>query len=352
MKFWRMLAVVTGVYFTILFTQSRAERLDVIAQLKAAQLEQVISDYYYQLYLLSTRDTIESALSAKRAGNVSYSVTNSATDTIFQLLQSSDYLNAAKLYDQDLNSVCTVANNETATNITSDDVLNQLFVLELNKTSLPNGLMDHGSYLYGPIQANGSSFISMTLPVYTNTSVLISTPSLGGYLSMIINIDSMQSITNSTSSSYYTGVEILKSNHALNNWTDIQSFSYVFDTQNYSRPDEAFPLDVYQPADDTWGWSQTTGHYTSVRKPDGQKVALGYSKLSLSYADWLVTVEQTRSKFMSPTIKLTKIMVGVCFGIALVLVILTFPLAHYGVRPIIDLQRATEEITRRRGLKN
>ncbi|ODV82833.1 hypothetical protein CANARDRAFT_30550 [[Candida] arabinofermentans NRRL YB-2248] len=348
-----VLAVVTGVYFTSVFTQSRVERLQVIAQLKASQIQQSFIYYYYQCYLLSTRDTIETALSFRRAGNTSSTVVSNAISTIEQTVYSSVMFNEATLYDLDLNVFAKVTNDDASANI-STSILNDLYVLSYdNDTGLPDGLISNGGYIMGPLQSFDSYFMSLTLPVYTNNSVLISTPTLSGYLSVIVNVDSMESTTNTTSSSDYSYVDLITPAHPLDNLTDIFGFYYVFKPEIDISDDEAerlYNLSEYPPTIEVYEKDKSLGHYTDLTNPFGRKVSVGYSVVDIPFANWMVTVEQTRGKFMGPTLRLVKIITGVCIGIAAFMCIVTFPLAHYGVRPIIKLQKATEQITERRGL--
>ncbi|KAG7926753.1 hypothetical protein KL925_003038 [Ogataea polymorpha] len=341
-----VLAVVSGLYFTSVFTSARVEKLQVVAELKAAQIKQSFIYYYYQIYFLSTRDTLEDALSYRKAGNTSDSITAEAINTIEQTLDSSASLNAARLYDIKLSLIANVSNSEASAKIAAGP-LESLYILGHNDSSeVTDQLAKQKGYVAGPIYYNTTYFMSLTLPVYTNSSVLLSTPNLSGYISVIINVDSVKDVTDVASTDDYAGIYCLKPLNTTGSATLTDTYSYVF-----GPTDDEYNISSYPPAEAVFVQNKDIGHYTDMRNPFGERVSVGYSKVDFTYADWMITVEQSRGKFMGPTVKLTKLIVGVCIGIAAFMCFVTFPLAHYGVRPILKLQKATEQVTEGRGLR-
>ncbi|KAG7858654.1 hypothetical protein KL939_002776 [Ogataea angusta] len=327
-------------------SQLRFEKLQVVAELKAAQIKQSFIYYYYQIYFLSTRDTLEDALSYRKAGNTSNSVTADAIKTIEQTLDSSASLNAARLYDIDLSLIANVSNSEASARIAADS-LERLYILGHNSSAeVTDQLAKQAGYVAGPIYYNTTYFMSLTLPVYTNSSVLLSTPNLSGYISVIVNVDSVKDVTETASTDDYAGIYCLKPHNTTGNATLTDTYSYVF-----GPSDSEYNISSYPPAEAVYIQNKDIGHYTDMRNPFGERVSVGYAKVDLTYADWMISVEQSRGKFMGPTVKLTKLIVGVCIGIAAFMCFVTFPLAHYGVRPILKLQKATEQVTEGRGLR-
>ncbi|OWB62182.1 hypothetical protein B5S32_g3412 [[Candida] boidinii] len=362
-----ILAVVTGVYFTDSLTESRAERLEVIAQLKSLQTAQLYSYLYYQIYFLASRDTVQNALTYRKAGNTSSNLASSAVSTMQQLLDSSGTFKDARLYDLSLDTVgeATAAPDPTVANVT-EAVVNALYPFTdntLNTTEVLSRISDTGGFIAGPVPQEENYFMSITVPVYANSSVLITTPNLSGYLTVIMNASTIEAVTNTSYTTDVTLISLYKP--VYSNVNDaILGFSYVFESQyvedksnDYNSSQNFVEYDVYalesfEPCYAAFVENKTVGSFTHISDQGGKSVALGYSTVDVLFDTWLVTVEQDSSTFMGPTYKLTKIIVGVVVGISVALCLLTFPLAHYFVRPIIRLQNATEDITRGRGLKN
>ncbi|OWB66868.1 hypothetical protein B5S30_g2214 [[Candida] boidinii] len=359
-----ILAVVTGVYFTESLTESRAERLEVIAQLKSVQTAQLYSYLYYQIYFLASRDTVQNALTYRKAGNTSSNLAASAVTTIQQLLDSSGTFRDARLYDLSLDTVgeATAAPDPTVANVTEAvvDALYPFTDTSLNTTTVLSRISDTGGYVAGPVSQEENYFMSITVPVYANSSVLITTPNLSGYLTVIMNASSIEAVTNATYTTDVTSISLYRPVYSNTN-DDILGFSYVFESQymddksvdySYANENDVYALDSFEPCYAAFVENKTVGSFTHITNQDGKSVALGYSTVNVLFDTWLVTVEQDSSTFMGPTYKLTKIIVGVVVGISVAICLATFPLAHYFVRPIIRLQYATEDITRGRGLRN
>jgi len=58
--------------------------------------------------------------------------------------------------------------------------------------------------------------------------------------------------------------------------------------------------------------------------------------------DWVLLLEQSKEEVYQPIVMLRKVLVACVFGSALVVILLTLPLAHYSSRPIRRLRDATE----------
>ncbi|CDK28234.1 unnamed protein product [Kuraishia capsulata CBS 1993] len=352
-----ILAIITGVYFTNNFTKTRSERLEIIAQLKASQMEQSFYYFYYQVYYLSTRETLQDSLLNHKAGNTSSSVTTAAMNTIQQFLDSSDTFAQASLYDLSLEVVGNATNDVLSVNTNVSD---SLYPFSNNKT-FTEVFLDKGGYIKGPTRNDTSYFISLTLPIYTNASVLISTPDLSGYLSMIIDVNSFESVANDTTALEDTEVTMVRpimdyNNESLYdayNHSQPTGFRYIFPPKNEPTDvtEVLFSIYYYLAVLDVFLSGDDVGDMDKVRNPFGQEVAVGYSQVDLMFDTWAVIVEQERGAFLQPVNKLVKIIAGTVIAIAVFMCLVTFPLAHFGVRPIIRLQKATEAITQGRGLK-
>lgn len=85
-----------------------------------------------------------------------------------------------------------------------------------------------------------------------------------------------------------------------------------------------------------------TRAFLSSRNEQGQSVAVGVARPQTTLVDWAVVVEKADSEAFQPIGTLRKILLGCVFGTAGLAIILIFPCAHLGVRPIRRLKIATE----------
>lgn len=351
-----ILAVVCGVYFTSVFTDARISKLQVAAQLKSVQMQQAFESFSYQIQQLSTKPEIQKALSVRKAGNTSEATLDAAKSVMYQTMQNTNGLIDAQLYDLNFKSV-VVTQNPNAKQNASEMMLDALYVLSSNDGgdgTLPDGLLSNGGYLEGPYIENDTYFMSMTVAIYANESILIHESFVTGYLTVIIDAKTLADVAVTKNTSDYSAVNFYIPISTLSNATDLTGFLYAFMSEDMTltQYNTQYQFNSFQPAESVFINGKTVGQNTKIRNPLKQDVSLGYAAVNLGIAKWMVTVEQTRSNFIGPTTKLIKIMVGVCIGLAALMCIITFPLAHYGVRPILELQKATENITQRRGIKS
>lgn len=353
-----VLAIVTGVYFTSVLTDTRVSKLQVVAALKSSQLQQSMVSYYFQVYSLSEKQELQQALTMRKAGNTSSNSLTTVRQTMRQFLEVSSFLTAARLYDLDFELISNVTDPEAQHNVSSYDI-EDLFILEYNTSSsgpsLPNGLLENRGYLEGPVLVDDYYYMSITLPVYSNESILVPEQFLSGYLTVVVDLQSMNSSIGSEKNTEYSSINFIAPTHTYNNLTNYTGFYYAFENEYLEEAgvtsDSVFNISSFKPAQDVFLEGDQVGNYVNLKNPLGMKVSLGFSAVDFGMALWLVTVEQIQSDFESPITKLIKIMVGLCIGLAAIMCLITFPLAHYGVRPILKLQKATEEITDRKGLK-
>lgn len=354
-----ILGIVTGVYFSSNLTHLQSERLELVSNLKSTQVRQAIQYIEYQIYFLSTRDTLASPLESYRAGNYSSSVFDNAESTIGQFLQTSDTFAAAKLYDLSLNEVVNYYNNDS--NIPTP-TLDYLFPLKKNG-SVPSPLSKTGTsavptYITGPI-ANDSSnlegayFMGVTIPVYSNNSIILDEPYVAGYLTVIANTQNIQYSLEDVStvdslSTNYTIIAIAPIYYVGANTSStlsIVGYDLVFPSTgltlspgtpyNVNNSDIA-KLALYEPS----------GSSTNIKNEDGVSVAIGFSQINTdSEFYWSIIVSEKRKSFMSPIKKLQNIIIGVVIGLAVFICLITFPLAVWFIRPITKLKEATEAIT-------
>lgn len=360
-----ILALSTGVYYSTNLSDLRAERLEVISQLKTSQIEQAVDYLFYQVYWLSNKDQLYAPLSSYKAGNFSLDIFALAQSSIDQFLSSSELFSAARLYNLDLRVVAE-GNNEDY--MVSDETQDHLYPLRTNST-IPPALLQSSTassstrYITGPMSnssdANSTYFIGITVPVYANSSIIMNQPSIAGFLTVLAKAQNIQAAVNDTpsvtsynKSSDYTVVVVRpiypKSGdaHRTVEGETATGFQTVFPIAEDSL-DPTKTYNINSSATVREALSKDFGSATRVKSYSGTQLAIGYTQIQIDDTMmWSVIIEQKRSTFLAPVKRLTNIVIGVVIGIGVFMCLITFPLAVWFVHPITKLREATEYITK------
>lgn len=343
-----ILAVSTGVYFTDNYKSLRSERLYMAAQLKSTQIDQNLNYLYYQCYWLSSRDTLQESLADYVAGNKTSANWVDAGNVMQKFLTSSGLFSVATIYDSSFTPVLVTTNNGTGDHV-PQSTLNKLMPLSSNKP-LPSSLQTEG-ILTNPV-LNGSSYLmSMSLPIFANPSIILTDSHVYGYITVVMSADSLKNVFDDTTALEKSNVAIVSA--VYDNNDTLSAYNFVFAPYGVSS----------NILSETFTIKNGTFLSTSLRQGKGgalektkflynKKVAVGYSPCSVTFINWIAVVLQSESVFMEPLTKLTKIISGTVVGIGVFVCLITFPLAHWAVKPIVRLQKATELITEGRGLRS
>ncbi|KAL6678367.1 Histidine kinase osmosensor [Candidozyma auris] len=365
-----ILAVVTGVYYSTNLTNLRAERLEVIAQIKASQIEQTVQYLLYQTYWLSTKDSIAKPLSNYRAGNSSKAVFGDAQYALDSFLSSSEMFASAALYDLNSNIVAESRNNNTKVSSTLESALYAL----TENTTIPSAIQQSSSsvdtryspeldvYITGPLpndtSKNATYFMGITLPVYSNSSIILQTAAVAGYLTVIADADiiklSLEYFRSSGDNKY--SVSLVKAYYENATVAGDGRYATGFELLFPVEGDDMIPNQYYVIDSSPVVKHALVAQEGVVRNADSLdkgKVAAGFATMDIDLQNyWTVMIEQKRSTFQSPVVKLRNIMIGVVIGIGVFMCLITFPLAVWFVAPITRLKNATEAITRSRKEKD
>lgn len=350
-----ILAIVTGVYYSRNLSSLRGDRLQVIAQLKATQVRQSILFVYYQVLGLSQKDAISNPLSSYRAGNESQDMFGIAQSTLDLFVSMSETFALVRLYNLDLSIVAQSQSN--LLNVSSN-VQDALFPL-LTNTTIPSFVAStnasnavQNGYMSGPIR-NTTDLLSMyfmgiTVPVYSNFSIIINRPTVSGYLSVLASAAAVQSAANISGEDYDCIVlrPIYQNASMAGNSEYLVGFESIFPTeQSPLVPNTLYPMNSSQAA--AIALSSNTGLREDVLQMNGPDLAIAFNRIGIDWVSfWSITIEQKRSTFMAPIKRLTDIMIGVVIGTGAFMCLITFGLAVWFIKPITKLKEATEAITR------
>lgn len=86
-----------------------------------------------------------------------------------------------------------------------------------------------------------------------------------------------------------------------------------------------------------------SGSVLRTHNEEDKSVSVGYSIPPTDLVDWIVLVEQSRDEVWEPINKLRGIILACLFGVAGFFLLVSFPLAHWFIRPLLWLRAATEE---------
>ncbi|KAK2625748.1 hypothetical protein QTJ16_005060 [Diplocarpon rosae] len=238
--------------------------------------------------------------------------------------------------------------------------------LPLNETS---------QILLGPVRVNDSyALLSLTLPITDNSNK----SNVLAYMTVVAAATSLISVIESREGLAKTGVALLvgptrrenlfryeqrpsNENYAAN--PDIigeANVKFVFDPpadqsgrhnkylQNRTVFGSSnFSLKSYPAAVDGFASRSLSvnnaGSKLTTRNEQGANVAVGYARPESNLVTWLLIIEQSHAEAWSPIERLRTIVLACVFGTIGLILIVVFPMAHYGVRPIRRLRDATEK---------
>jgi len=239
--------------------------------------------------------------------------------------------------------------------------------------SLGNGSSYNG-VLLGPLVVNSSfALISITTPVrYTGNGFIL------GYMTLVAMAKTLVDVQTSREGLGRTGaVLFVGSTNVWNHFND----SVAASNATWTPPEEEFErqkVHFLLPPPDIPGESSrhehrrfSSGRYdqpfeirqfpivrnvlgrqndepnnaTSIlssTNEQGRTVAVGAARPRTSLVSWAVVVEQDESEAFEPMRKLRTILLGCVFGTLGLVLLITFPIAHWSVKPITRLKMATE----------
>lgn len=340
---------------TTSYTLSMTEdSVSTVAVLKASQVYQQFLLLYYQTSWITSREQVQVALSKYLAGNYSDSNWVSVTELLNNTLHSGNSaVLGVSLYNSNRQRVFSMV-NDTIASINSFD--KELLPLEETSRESRNAtsslLSQTGGILSGPYSTFNSSYgLSITLPVYGNTTILINRPSLTGYATVIVDTVGIQRVVNDTTGLEENGRMVLlgpanfTADGDLSEYAPYRTFRYLLPpTPPTSFPRGIYQIDEYPAVADAFSESGS-GALVDTDMPGSKGISVGYTTLDMSYTTWAVGIELPHSSVYEPIRKIRNIVIGTVFGIAGFIILITVPISYYAVQPIFRLRAATEQTT-------
>ncbi|AMD23006.1 HHR237Wp [Eremothecium sinecaudum] len=343
-----ILGVMTCVYFTMNYDAVIGERLHLSAQLKASQVDTTLSLLYHQCNMLSATEPIKNTLLKYRVVNNRSSVDwTQAEDVLSGYLTTSNTTYAIRLYDSAFNRVLSLTN--TASSI-PDKLLSVLLPLDSNDP-LPSTIHDN-ALLVNPVRNDSMQYLmSISIPVFSTVSIITKSRDIAGYMTVVMSADVIKSMIHEA-----TGLDKSKAllvSRVADPAGNSSSYEVLFPNE---LSNEHPPNGKYQIRSDSFLYDGFNERKGGVRTKGtsflGSKVAVGYSPSSFFLVDWVAIIRQPIDEFSAPVVKLAKILTVTVIAVAVFVCILTFIITNWAVKPIVRLQKATEQIAAGRGLRS
>ena len=113
------------------------------------------------------------------------------------------------------------------------------------------------------------------------------------------------------------------------------------------NPDLPFTMAQYPAVLDAWSKQNhginNAGQIISSTNEEGIKVSVGYAQLSTMLVDWVLIFEQSYDEIIGPINHFRNIVLACVFSVFVAIILVSFPLAHFAVKPIRALRAATQK---------
>ena len=113
------------------------------------------------------------------------------------------------------------------------------------------------------------------------------------------------------------------------------------------NPDLPFTMAQYPAVLDAWSKQNdrinNAGQIISSTNEEGIKVSIGYAQLSTTLVDWVLIFEQSYDEVIGPINHFRNIVLACVFSVFVAIILVSFPLAHFAVKPIRALRAATQK---------
>ncbi|KAF3938726.1 hypothetical protein ABW19_dt0200766 [Dactylella cylindrospora] len=371
----------------------RADRLALVAALKADQVAQAFAILQNSITSVSTRILIQDALNNYYDGDHSPGNWNSTITDIAVALDTQPYLLQAVLWNLNL--------NETFVNVTCGCAVGINGILpeepyiapgyqpngpgyswnghlgfpdelyprasELNNTEnerldifTPATIQQFNFTFQGPVKINETLYLaSYTVPVFDQTRSAAARPLLG-FFTIVADAQILIDLANRQLGLDETGIMLAV---GPNNPTNLWSGENLTDKTVTGDTEFRFVLPAYEKPDifDVSGpmsaWTTVLNVYhngkgsparadLSVKDISDHRFSVGYVLVDVPYVDWGIVIAQSYDEVLSPVIQLRNILLATVFGTLGFVMLLVWPLSHFFVRPITRLSVATQNSKR------
>ncbi|CZT21041.1 related to Two-component system protein B [Ramularia collo-cygni] len=189
-------------------------------------------------------------------------------------------------------------------------------------------LMPGAALLLGPWRVSPSlDLVSISMPISDNNNLDL----VLGYMTVVMDARLIMSVLTSDQGLGDSGSTLLLGPADPSN---------VFSTANSPFNANDFSVIYSALAKADLRSSDSSGSSIHAINENGDKVSVGYSLLTSPLVDWIVIVEQSRKEVWRPINRLRNVILSCLFATAILMALVSFPLAHVASLPIIRLRQA------------
>ncbi|ETN41293.1 uncharacterized protein HMPREF1541_03228 [Cyphellophora europaea CBS 101466] len=393
-----ILAVTTWTQSRRYMLDSRANMLQVTANLKADALAQEIALFSDSVVSISTRDKLQTYMQEYNRGNMSeelrvdlavgledanleHAIAGGADKSVY--LQAAVYPRSGsnETGNQQITKVTGLGSigeyQLPYTNPNGSKVYLGVGDLGYPPTLYPNftysddpdamtvayesvTLHINSTLLLGPLfLESNTSLISMTVAVLNNTS----RTDLLGWLTVVLDARNLYSIIHSRVGLGSSGevviigpagsINVFNTSLAGRPESENADIPVQFELPPYpnrhparaDNPSLPFPMSQYPAVLQAWSSTNdamnNASHLIHTHNENNASISVGYARIASPLVDWVLVFGQTTGEVMGPVNSLRNTILACVFSVVGAIIIICFPLAHYAVKPIQALRTAT-----------
>lgn len=325
----------------------RSDRLKVVAQLKAAQVTQVLSIFLADLIVLGSRNFITNLFTEYYQ---TYEPVDSSSATDFQMiLQNTENTVAGAAYSYNGTVIVYRINNETIpSNVTLPSILFPLNdTLKIDKIQFLN---KGNSIFAGPCIVENGFYLSVTRALVSQRSIgPVNQGTTLGYLTIVSKATSLRNVVQTTDLEDGSSMSLIKLDTGFSSTGPTmikgQTLYYSYVTPSPICPNCLNSKFSVEPSSPEFFAlvNASSGAMINYRFPDYGMVSTGYAPVNLLSQVWGVVVFQRHKYVYQPIITIQNISITSVFSIGAGVCVLTLLLSGWVLRPITRLQAATEQ---------
>ena len=338
-----VVALVTWVYNYNLVKLLRTNRLQTVAYLKAIQVRRAVECLFREVNTIPDRLIIQDYLRNLDSSPLNLTVT--------QAMAEQDLTVAVMALPKDVREARVSPSIYSKKDILFASADDFTFPDSLYPSTIPVfNQSDPTTYAtaIGPISYNGSYYMSFTVPIVDSTNVSFAL----GYLGVVTSAESIRDVVTDTVdldvAQQLLGdtvvLALINENDPLSANTSGPGFAHIlFSTTNDMAKYQSTPFQpsAYPPA--AAAFNNTTSAVIDTTDLLGRTVSAGYAPINTTYGDWVLVVQQDQVQTLAPVFDLRNILLIVLFSTILGILISACFLAHFAVKPIVALRKASEK---------
>ncbi|KAK9457509.1 hypothetical protein V1511DRAFT_508950 [Dipodascopsis uninucleata] len=334
------LTTVLSVVMRNYILELRMDRLQIISLLKASQIQQFVQFYYEEVFGLSSKASVQKVVQNYNYKNGTQSDMSSLRTSLELYLNSGSAYVDLVIYSLDYTEIFNLTNNVIVPLFTNG-IPTSLYPLE-DSSEMSKILWKNGGLISGPVMTLDGILLSISIPILNNTISGTSLQRTSGYMTVIFNAADLANVVSDLSDSdSLNSTRISVFSCRKSNSTE-PKYTYLLSSSDETQVSGNFyNIDTY-PAVLAAFTHNSSGYLYDTYNEFETGLAVGYSIVDVVFDTWAITIEMKDSVVSQPLSHLRTLAIITSISISIFVCVVTFPIAHFAVRPIIKLTEATK----------